>query len=582
MRVIGNVLRSTTLLATVALFIGTAALTGPAMADRPGTPTKAGLRNCPFSPSLKPRLCGDFVNTASEEVRFEIELKKNNAPASQTIDCFGFDRAAGLCWWPGEKYKRSKLDVDTMRSLVFEMANLDFDAEYCARFRTRRVSDDMVSEIWTGWSCARTPGPPSPPAAPEFKIAFEGRQPVPNGPSIPESLLVTFDKNEGAASLTLVVREANGADSYNRERQSLFTREYGGSPYAAFHVFRPEKVEVSPGTPWMYVEVCASNISGKNCSHKVVSAAGEAVLDAPPPGQRPIKTTGAPKDPTDPAFQPNTNLPGMDYRSRPLSGNDPLLCQDLCNGDAACKAWTFVKAGVQSARAVCWLKNDIPRPAHDINTVSGVKAGAKSANQSGPPVLYKVEMPGKDYRQVAASIFWDCRNLCHQEAQCKAWTWVAPGVQGPKAMCSLKNDVPARVTNDKAASGVKEGASPNAAQPNSVPRAATGTNPPPAQPAAPRAGSPPARPPASAESGIQTGIDMPGKDYRNVALNDNGNAPAACESLCAQEAQCKAWSWVKPGIQGPKAMCWLKNEIPPRVSNPNTASGLKVARGAVR
>jgi hypothetical protein len=75
---------------------------------------------------------------------------------------------------------------------------------------------------------------------------------------------------------------------------------------------------------------------------------------------------------------------------------------------------------------------------------------------------------------------------------------------------------------------------------------------------------------------------MPGKDYRNVALNDNANAPVACQSLCAQEAQCKAWSWVKPGIQGPKAMCWLKNDIPSRVSNPNTASGLKVARSALQ
>jgi hypothetical protein len=103
---------------------------------------------------------------------------------------------------------------------------------------------------------------------------------------------------------------------------------------------------------------------------------------------------------------------------------------------------------------------------------------------------------------------------------------------------------------------------------------------------------PPSAPPISAPppaDNILTGIDLPGKDYQSVVLNRNlampnnpGDTPTACRNICAIEERCKAWTYVKPGIQGKNAMCWLKNEIPPRVANPNTASGIKVSRGPVR
>jgi hypothetical protein len=165
----------------------------------------------------------------------------------------------------------------------------------------------------------------------------------------------------------------------------------------------------------------------------------------------------------------------MDYKKEPLRTNDPEACQQLCNNEAACVAWTFVRGGVQSDRPMCWLKNNIPHAVRNPNTVSGIK---KTPHQ---PYLYHTEMPGKDYRQVAGSVWGDCERVCNQETQCKAWTWLPPGVQGPRAMCSLKTDVPARVANEQAVSGVKVGnavppAPPPAAQPNSAPQ------PPPAEP----------------------------------------------------------------------------------------------------
>lgn len=92
----------------------------------------------------------------------------------------------------------------------------------------------------------------------------------------------------------------------------------------------------------------------------------------------------------------------------------------------------------------------------------------------------------------------------------------------------------------------------------------------------------PARPSSTAfTSPFAQGIDIPGSDYRNVALNPSptnkdANSPNACQNLCVIEDRCKAWTWVKPGIQGPNAMCWLKAAVPGPINNPNTDSGVKV------
>jgi hypothetical protein len=464
MRIVVTPFRMWLLYAMSTLLIGTAVQTDQALA-RPGTPTGFSLFNCPFGPSVKPRVCGNFVNAASEEVIFEMDLKKNNQSASQKIGCFNGTSNEGICWWPGQKYTRSKLERELKRPLFFEMTDLEFDTQYCARIRARRVSDSMVSEIWTGWSCARTPAAPRNPKPPEFTVKFEGRQSVPNGPSVPETLTVSYNKYEGAGALTLRVRKATGPDSYKREERDLYNREHGFSQVISSPDFssKTDKVRIDPRSPWLHLEVCASNITGQTCSHKVVSVTAESVNDPTPSGGLPIRVTGSAKDGTGKEFQQGINLPGMDFKSQALRGNDPEACQQLCNNNAGCKAWTFVRGGVQSDRAMCQLKNGVPRAFRDANMVSGVKPVKKA------PVTFNFDLPGKDYRQQHTTVFRDCEELCEKEAQCKAWTWSAPNVQGPKAVCSLKNDVPPRVARAKFAYGIKgDGAPPEASSPPGV------------------------------------------------------------------------------------------------------------------
>ena len=68
----------------------------------------------------------------------------------------------------------------------------------------------------------------------------------------------------------------------------------------------------------------------------------------------------------------NIDRPGMDYKNFNLPSPDPKLCQNSCQQDTACKAWTYVKPGVQGQSARCWLKSGVPAPRQNTCCVSGV------------------------------------------------------------------------------------------------------------------------------------------------------------------------------------------------------------------
>jgi hypothetical protein len=72
---------------------------------------------------------------------------------------------------------------------------------------------------------------------------------------------------------------------------------------------------------------------------------------------------------------------------------------------------------------------------------------------------------------------------------------------------------------------------------------------------------------------VEKGTDRPGGDYRNFSLEK----PQAndCRKACVADTQCKAYTYVKPGIQGPQARCWLKSVVPTPVTNDCCESGMK-------
>lgn len=54
------------------------------------------------------------------------------------------------------------------------------------------------------------------------------------------------------------------------------------------------------------------------------------------------------------------------------------------------------------------------------------------------------------------------------------------------------------------------------------------------------------------------GTNLPGRDYANFPAH----SAQVCKNTCAGESRCQAYTWVKPGIQGPSGMCWLKHSEP--------------------
>jgi hypothetical protein len=73
------------------------------------------------------------------------------------------------------------------------------------------------------------------------------------------------------------------------------------------------------------------------------------------------------------AVEEGVNRPGMDIRDFNLSAADPDLCRQECDREARCRAWTYMRPGVQGRSARCWLKNGVPPARRDSCCTSGVK-----------------------------------------------------------------------------------------------------------------------------------------------------------------------------------------------------------------
>ena len=65
------------------------------------------------------------------------------------------------------------------------------------------------------------------------------------------------------------------------------------------------------------------------------------------------------------------------------------------------------------------------------------------------------------------------------------------------------------------------------------------------------------------------GFDQPGSDYENFSAS----SASVCRNSCGGDSRCQAWTWVKPGSQGPAGRCWLKYRLPTLVKNACCNSG---------
>ena len=149
------------------------------------------------------------------------------------------------------------------------------------------------------------------------------------------------------------------------------------------------------------------------------------------------------------------------------------------------------------------------------------------------------DLPSPDAKQ--------CSGDCLSDPQCKAYTYVGPGIQGPKARCWLKNSFRTRTPQSAMVSGVKVYIGGN------TKHISWG---------------------GAFQDSFHADQDRKGSDYKPGFPVANANI-GQCMDICATTQQCRAFTFVSPGIQGKDAMCWLKDSVPSPSTNSCCASGFK-------
>jgi hypothetical protein len=161
---------------------------------------------------------------------------------------------------------------------------------------------------------------------------------------------------------------------------------------------------------------------------------------------------------------------------------------------------------------------------------------------AGPPAHGQVgvDRPGGDYSTfvVRSGDPAACANRCERDNRCRAWSFAYPATVGPRALCWLKNSVPARVNKPCCVSGVRGSGVTG-------PRGDAG----------------------------EFEIDRIGGDYTHFDTPASATG-SACAEACAKDTRCRAWTYSRPGYGTASARCYLKNRVTPPRHRPCCVSGV--------
>lgn len=225
-------------------------------------------------------------------------------------------------------------------------------------------------------------------------------------------------------------------------------------------------------------------------------------------------------------------------------------CQTDCANNGNCKGFSWIQAGTYTPRdpAMCYLVSAIT----GRTAARGHYSAVKIAGGGGTPTPVVgangftaedgTNRHGSDYKSfdLAQPNYALCRDACVGDANCRAYTYLKPGAQGQaNGRCFLKSEIPP-------------------AQPNAC--CISGFN---------------------SQRGISAGGGMSaddntnryGSDYKNFDLSVPNYT--LCRDACANDPTCKAYTFVKQGVQGSAARCWLKSAVPPSRPESCCISGIK-------
>ena len=252
----------------------------------------------------------------------------------------------------------------------------------------------------------------------------------------------------------------------------------------------------------------------------------------------------------------NINRAGSDFRWFDLDGGADA-CSSACQADQRCRSFTWVKPGVQGRRARCWLKGAVPAASHNTDCISGVMGPPEAVAAGGRGGAPAGDWGVWAYRLGADAGPWQPCDIQYVAAR-------RPARYDTAANYVLVRNADTRFASDQFVSLFSRYYDD---QPDYVVKM-TPCNPDTIVTAKPPVGLAH----VAGSGGLEYNTNRWGSDYRNFEL-DSG--PAACQDACMREAACRSFTWVKPGVQGRRAHCWLKDSVPGPSRNTDCTSGVK-------
>lgn len=244
------------------------------------------------------------------------------------------------------------------------------------------------------------------------------------------------------------------------------------------------------------------------------------------------------------------------------------------DGSAGVAAVSYATSAAVSAR-VTELKNGLgvgqPPPDGQVTTGTTTTGTTTTGTTTTPPPANCTNAAGSDNCTVSVGKNLDyfhvqtpeqCQTSCAGDERCIGWSYIRENgfQQGDPSMCYRMTEITTMTQHACCITGWKTGAATGTAGDTGATTTTTGTT---------------TMPPVDSRTmpTIERGVDRPGNDYSDFDLV----APdlGLCRQACADDEKCRAYTYVSPGIQGPKPRCWLKDSVPASTNNLCCTSGVK-------
>jgi hypothetical protein len=245
----------------------------------------------------------------------------------------------------------------------------------------------------------------------------------------------------------------------------------------------------------------------------------------------------------------------LDYDGPPPAGGPAWRARGATNdGFWKSRTWLADKIKVRCTRAALGpgMDNETDRESPDLSGFD-----LESTPQGDVRNAYRDRPTGDWAPQL-------CQNACFANPSCKAWSleWAGRAqlnlnnIEHQNSICRLKRSVGRPTASLRHVSGVVLGRSPEAALP--IPGPSTGQ--------------------VIATRGMEDGTDRPGLDYHREEMRPDRRNAEECQLQCLRSDRCRAWTYVRPGVQGIAGVCYLKHAVPKAVPNACCVSGVKPSK----